>query len=78
MFAVLLGTRFAGQRAGTAMVGMSLLLPPSTTRMHKPGSAVASLAATTHPVVPPIVERQFKVILLLQNLADARNPYLPQ
>lgn len=78
MFAVLLGIRFAGKRAGTAMVGMSLLLPPSTTRMHKPGSAVASLAATTQPAVPPIIKQQFKVILLLQILADARNLYLPQ
>ena len=39
--------------AGIDMLGMSLFVPPSITRMDKLGSASANLPATTHPAVPP-------------------------
>jgi hypothetical protein len=53
MFVVLVGIRLTKKRAGTDTSGISLLAPASMTRIERPGSASASLAATTHPVVPP-------------------------
>ena len=43
------------------MVGISLFGPPSITSIDSLGSASASLAATTHPAVPPGQDRRSSV-----------------
>lgn len=51
---LLVGARLVRNRAGYKTdVTSKLIGPPSITRMDRLGSASASLAATTHPAVPP-------------------------
>lgn len=51
---VLVGARLAKNKAGYSIKGSLLFGPPSMSNMDSSGSASASLAATTHAVVPPV------------------------
>ena len=82
MFVLLVGIKLARKRAGTETIGMSLLAPPSMTWIESAGSASASLAATTQPVVPPGVRGvsyyyyYFKVKVLMGGAQTASNDYI--